>query len=371
MANETGGEKSLPASAQKKQRAREQGNVARSQDLTSGLALLAALLGLWLLSGSMWRGLLQSMRHYLDNTLEILPTVGSMPFISWQMVWFTAAAVLPFMLVMLVVGIASNLLQVGFLMTAQPLQPKFDRLNPISGMRRFFSARVVVELVKSILKLVIVTAIVWYGVRNRFGEVLYTMHLEPDSLVWAVSSLVVAIWWRVVLAVLVLGILDYGVQRWMHERDLRMTVQEARDEAKQLEGDPRIKQRIRSIQRQMAMQRMMAEVPTADVVITNPTTYAVALRYDVRTMNAPTVVAKGARIVAERIRDIATEHDVPIVQKPELARTLFQTVEVGRNVPESLFVAVAEVLAFVYEVDRRAEKVRERREAGVAGPAMA
>lgn len=370
MANETGGEKSLPASVQKKQRAREQGNIARSQDLSSGLGLLAALLGLWLLAGSMWRTLLHSMRHYLENTLELLPTVDSLPFINWQMVWLTAAAVVPFMLVMLVVGVASNLLQVGFLMTTQPLQPKFDRLNPITGMRRFVSMRVVIELIKSILKLVIITAIVWYGIRNRLGEVLFTMHLAPDSLVWAVSSLVVAIWWRVVLAMLVLGILDYGVQRWMYERDLRMTVQEARDEAKQLEGDPRIKQRIRAIQRQMAMQRMMAEVPTADVVITNPTTFAVALRYDAQSMSAPTVVAKGARIIAERIRDVATEHDVPIVQKPELARTLYHTVEIGRPVPESLFVAVAEVLAFVYEIDRRAEKVRERQQTGIGRPAL-
>lgn len=371
MANETGAEKSLPASAQKKQRAREQGNVARSQDLSSGLALLAALLGLWLLAGLMWRGMLQAMHHYFANTLEVLPTVDAMAFINWQAIWFTAVSVLPFMVLMAVVGVGANVLQIGFLATAQPLQPKFDRLNPISGMRRFFSMRIVIELVKSILKLVVITAIVWYGIRNRFGEVLFTMHLTPDGLAWAVSSLVVAIWWRVVLAMLVLGVLDFGVQRWMHERELRMTVQEARDEAKQLEGDPRIKQRIRSIQRQMAMQRMMAEVPTADVIITNPTTFAVALRYDVRTMSAPTVVAKGARLIAERIRDIAVEHDVPIVQKPGLARTLFNTVEVGRTVPESLFVAVAEVLAFVYEVDRRADKVRERQEAGAAGPALA
>lgn len=371
MANETGGERTLPASAQKRQRAREQGNVARSQDLSSGLALLAALLGLWLLGGSMWQNLLQAMRHYLDDTLEILPTPDSMTYVSMEIVAYTAVAVLPFMLVMVVIGVASNILQVGFIMTAQPLQPKFDRLNPISGLRRFVSARVVIELIKSVLKLVVISAIVWYGVRNRLGEVLHTMHLSPESLVWAISSLVFAIWWRVVLAMLVLGILDYGVQRWMYERDLRMTVQEAREEAKQLEGDPRIKQRIRSIQRQMAMQRMMAEVPTAEVVITNPTTYAVALRYDAATMTAPTVVAKGARLVAERIRDLAVEHNVPIVQKPELARALFQSVEIGRTVPEALFVAVAEVLAFVYEIDRRAEKVRERQEAGIARPALA
>jgi flagellar biosynthetic protein FlhB len=272
---------------------------------------------------------------------------------------------------MAVFGLASNVLQIGFLASSQALQPKFDRLNPITGLRRFFSVRIVIELVKSVLKLVVITWIVWFGIQNRLGEVLYSIHLTPETLAWAVSSLVIAIWWRVVIAMLVLGILDFGIQRWMHSRDLRMTVQEAREEAKQLEGDPRIKQRVRSIQRQMAMQRMMAEVPTADVVITNPTTFAVALRYDTRTMAAPVVVAKGARIIAERIRDIAMEHNVPIVQKPELARALYHSIEINRPVPESLFVAVAEVLAFVYEIDRRAEKVRERHEAARLRPELA
>ena len=371
MADESGGEKSLPASGQKKQRARDQGNIARSQDLTAGLALLAALFALWILSGTIWTTLIETMRHYLEDTIDILPTRDSMTFVAAEMVWYTALAVLPFMLIMMVFGVAANVLQVGFVASSQALQPKFDRLNPISGLRRFFSMRIVIELVKAVLKLIIVGWIVWYGVRDRLGEVLYSIHLTPDTLAWAVSSLVVAIWWRVVLAMLVLGILDYGVQRWMHERDLRMTVQEAREEARQLEGDPRIKQRIRSIQRQMAMQRMMAEVPTADVVITNPTTFAVALRYDVRTMTAPVVVAKGARILAERIRDVAMEHHVPIVQKPELARALYHTIDVNRPVPEGLFVAVAEVLAFVYEIDRRAEKVRERQEAARMRPAGA
>ena len=371
MADESGGEKSLPASGQKKQRARDQGNIARSQDLTAGLALLAALFALWILSGTIWTTLIETMRHYLEDTIDILPTRDSMTYVAAEMVWYTALAVLPFMLIMMVFGVAANVLQVGFVASSQALQPKFDRLNPISGLRRFFSMRIVIELVKAVLKLIIVGWIVWYGVRDRLGEVLYSIHLTPDTLAWAVSSLVVAIWWRVVLAMLVLGILDYGVQRWMHERDLRMTVQEAREEARQLEGDPRIKQRIRSIQRQMAMQRMMAEVPTADVVITNPTTFAVALRCDVRTMTAPVVVAKGARILAERIRDVAMEHHVPIVQKPELARALYHTIDVNRPVPEGLFVAVAEVLAFVYEIDRRAEKVRERQEAARMRPAGA
>jgi flagellar biosynthetic protein FlhB len=157
-----------------------------------------------------------------------------------------------------------------------------------------------------------------------------------------------------------LGVLDFGFQRWQYGRDLMMTVQEAKEEMKQLEGDPRIKQRIRQIQRQMAMKRMMAEVPEADVIITNPIRFAVALRYDPKTMDAPVVIAKGARLLAQRIREIAEEHDVPIVEKPELARALFKSIDVGQPVPEDLFRAVAEVLAFVFKIDRREEKRHER-----------
>jgi flagellar biosynthetic protein FlhB len=158
----------------------------------------------------------------------------------------------------------------------------------------------------------------------------------------------------------VIGIVDYAYQRWQYNRDQMMSQQEARQELKQLEGDPLIRQRIRSIQRQMAMQRMMAEVPEADVVITNPTTYAVAVRYEPAAMDAPRVVAKGARLVAERIRERAAEFEVPIVERPELARLLYRTVEIGHNVPEDLFRTVAEVLAYVYQIDRRAAKLEER-----------
>ena len=159
---------------------------------------------------------------------------------------------------------------------------------------------------------------------------------------------------------LILGLLDFGYQRWQHGQDLRMTQQEMKQELKQYEGNPEVKQRIRAIQRQMSMNRMMADLPDADVVITNPTTYAVALRFNPTEMNAPIVIAKGARLTAERIRDLAAEHDIPLVERPPLARALFRTLEVGQSVPEDLFRGVAEVLAYIYEIDRREEKLRER-----------
>ncbi len=184
--------------------------------------------------------------------------------------------------------------------------------------------------------------------------------LPPQGLVIAMAGLIVAVWWRVVLAMLAIGLADYGFQYWQRERDLRMTHQEMKEEMREMEGDPKIKRRVRQLQRQMAMQRMMAEVPTADVVVTNPTHYAVALRYDLEGMGAPQVIAKGMRLLAARIREIAVAHDVPIVQKPELARLLYKSVEVGDQIPEDMFRAVAEVLSYVYQIDRRAEKRRAR-----------
>ncbi|HOZ48094.1 MAG TPA: flagellar biosynthesis protein FlhB [Candidatus Hydrogenedentes bacterium] len=364
MPEQSGGEKTIPASQHKKRRAREEGNVARSQDLTSGAALLLALIAMRFLGPYVFDHLVESGRFFFGNADSLLPETGLLRSLSIEAVQRLSLCVLPFALVMLVGGLTINLLQVGVLFTAKPLTPKLERLNPIQGMQRFVTLRSLIELVKSILKLILVGYIVWLTLRAKLSELPILMELTPLTLVPALGAITVLIWWRIALAMLVLGVLDYGYQYWQHGQDLRMTVQEARQEAKELEGDPRIKARVRQIQRHIAMQRMMRQVPTADVVITNPTTYAVALRYDMANMAAPVVVAKGARLLAERIRNLAIEHSVPIVHKPELARALYRTIEVDQPVPEHLFRAIAEVLAYVYEIDRRAEKRRERKQFG-------
>ena len=360
MAEESGGEKSLPASQTKIEKAREQGNIAKSQDLSAAWSLMIALLALWYLCPDLLRLMVEMCRHYFSEFGHRELGPDAFYVLSLDALERTARIVLPFAVAMLLAGIAMNLLQVGFLFAPQAVQPKLDRLNPLSGFRKFFSGRSAFELLKSVLKLVLVSAIVYVTVRDRWPELVATAFLFPDTMAVAVAKLIGIVWFRAVLAMLILGILDFGFQRWQYGRDLMMTVQEAKEEMKQLEGDPRIKQRIRQIQRQMAMRRMMAEVPKADVVITNPVRFAVALRYDMSTMGAPVVVAKGARLLAKRIREIAEENDVPIVEKPELARALFKSIEVGQPVPENLFRAVAEILAFVYRIDRREEKRRER-----------
>lgn len=354
------GEKRLPASPQKRRRAREDGKVARSQDLTSAVALLVALIGLRYLGPWIFSRLVALTAHFFGNVNSMLPEVGNVQALAMETLWLTTPTILPFMLLMLAIGLTINILQVGLLFTGKPLIPDLKKLNPFTGFANFFSLRAFVELIKSILKVSLLTYVVWLTVRDRLDEVVNLMALTPLTLTPAIGALIVTVWWRLTLVLLILGILDYGFQRWQYEQNLMMTVRETQEEMKEFEGDPQIKRRVRSIQRQMAMRRMMADVPKADVIITNPVRYAIALRYDASSMAAPVVIAKGARLLAERIRDLAIEHDVPIVEKPELARTLYRTIEVGQPVPENLFRAVAEVLAYVYRIDRRIEKVRER-----------
>jgi len=361
MADQPAGEKSLPASARKLQTARDRGNVARSGDLTSGALMLTAGLALSILGPASFQQMLAITGYYFSE-------LGSGPFTSADMQPMTLNALLlmlpaalPLMLVLMGVGVLLNVAQFGFVFSGQALQPKFERMDPIKGFQRLFSLRSLVELVKAIVKFTAISAVVWIGVRDRLPEIFALMH----SSAWGASigtwDLVWTVWWRIGLTMLAIGILDFAFQRWQYLQDQRMTRQEVMEEMRQLEGDPLIKQRIRQIQRQMSMKRMMADVPTADVVITNPTTYAVALRYEAANMQAPRVVAKGMRLVAERIREVAQQNAVPIVERPELARALFREAEIGASVPEALFRTVAEVLAYVYQIDRRADKIAERR----------
>lgn len=360
MPDETGGERNIPATPRRRERAREEGTVVRSQDLSSAWALFVALLAIVLLGPGMLGTLEEGGRMFLGRTEEFLSGQAGQETLAWQAMILLLRGILPFMAVMLVAGVAVNLLQVGFIFTAKPLVPKFERINPVSGFRKFFSARALAELVKSVAKLTFVAVIAWLTLSARAREMVLLMLLSPGELVDAIGALIFALWWRIVAAMAVIGLLDFAFQRWQHEKDLRMTEREFREEMKEMEGDPRIRRRIRQLQRQMAMQRMMAEVPKADVIVTNPTEYAVALRYVMNEMDAPVVVAKGARLIAQRIRDLAVENDVPIVERPDLARTLYRTVEIGQAIPETLFRAVAEVLTFVYRIDRRVERIRER-----------
>ncbi len=363
MADQPAGEKILPPSQRKLQLARERGNVAKSGDLTSGVLLLTAGVTLSIVGPASFQRMLMVTQYYFGEFDSLPANRDYLQPLAAQAFLLMVPIVIPLMLVLMGMGILLNVSQFGFVFSGQALQPKAERISPIKGFQRLFSLRSFVELIKSLVKFAAISALVYWTVRDRIPEILSLMHSSAWGSAIGTWMLVWAVWWRVGLAMVFIGILDFGFQRWQYLQDQRMTRQEAQEELRQLEGDPRIRQRVRQIQRQMAMRRMMAEVPAADVVVTNPTTYAVALRYDAARMDAPRVVAKGMRLVAERIRDAAVEHRVPIIERPELARALYRDVDIDQRIPDALFRAVAEVLAYVYAIDRRAEKIAERRSA--------
>jgi len=250
----------------------------------------------------------------------------------------------------LVLGLMGQLLQVGFNITAEPLKPQLSRMNPVEGAKRIFSKRALMELGKACLKIGIVTYVAYVALRNDIGKLPSLLWMEPVQAIAYASKLVGKMGLWIGACLLIVAAIDYLYQRWEYEDSIKMSIQDIKDELKQTEGDPQIRSVIRARQRQLARSRMMQAVPTADVVITNPTHVAVALKYDAKSMAAPIVVAKGAELLAARIREIASENDIPIVENPPLARTLYEAAQVGREIPADLYQAVAEVLAYVYRL---------------------
>jgi flagellar biosynthetic protein FlhB len=244
-------------------------------------------------------------------------------------------------------------MQVGFLFTLQPITPKLEKLDMISGLKRLFSARSAVEMVKDIAKLTLIGAIAFITIKSQFHRFLGLWDAEPVAIMSCILSVSFAIVIRVVIALLIISLLDYLYQRYEYEKKLKMTRQEVKEERKQMDGDPQIKSRVRSLQREMARRRMMQEVPKATVVVTNPTYIAIAIRYEPDEMQTPKVVAKGKRLMAQRIRELAVNAGIPIVEDKPLARAMYDKVEAGSDIPVEFFTAVAEVLAYVYRLKRK------------------
>lgn len=344
------GEKTEKATPKKRREARNKGQVVKSTELSTALSLLAMFFVIMLEANSISSGLQNIMTNVFTNGLNSSFSEGDIQSFLTNLVIQVAKLLAPVLLTGLVVGVASNILQVGFLFTSESLQFKFDRINPLSGFKRIYSIRAIIELLKSILKISIVGvatfSVLWMHRSELKGMVSLTL---TESLSF-IGRIVLQMGLTASVLLIVLAGFDYAYQRFEYEKNLRMSKQDIKDEYKNSEGDPLIKSKIRERQRQMAMRRMMQEVPKADVIITNPTHYAVALRYDEKTMDAPKVVAKGADFVALRIREIAKEHKVVIVDRKPLARALYAQLDIGDSVPESFFKAVAEILAFVYKL---------------------
>ena len=348
------GEKTEKATPRKRQEARKKGQVLKSTELNSALILLLTFLAVYLYLPYMWQAIIDfTEKAYFEYTRASL-TPEFLSSLIVECILLIFRMVLPVIAVAMIAGIAANYIQVGFLFTTETLKIKFDRLNPLEGFKRIFSKRAIVELLKSLWKVTAVGFVTYSVVSNHLNLFPQLIDAELFGVIDFLNNLIFSIAWRVGLLLFVLAIIDYSFQWWEHEKNLKMSKQEIKDEYKQIEGDPQVRARIKERQRQMAMRRMMSQVPQADVVITNPTHFAVALIYKSAEMASPIVVAKGQDLIAKRIREIAQENGVVIVENKPLAQTLYRSVEIGQQVPAELYQAVAEVLAYVYRLRRRA-----------------
>ncbi|MGI5840569.1 MAG: flagellar biosynthesis protein FlhB [bacterium] len=347
-------EKSEAPTARRRQEARKRGQVFRSNEVSTAVSLLVLFLSLRYLGSYMSRETMQLMRQILSGLSASEMTREDFWALVITVIYSFLRIILPVLCLSVAAGVTTNLFQIGFLFTVEPLSVRFERLNPVSGWQRLVSKRAWVELAKSLCKLFLVGLTVFVSINREIHQIVLLADMEINQASAQIAALAYNICLKAAASLLILAAGDYFYQRWENEQQLRMTKQEVKEELKQTEGNPQIKSRIRQIQRSIAMRRMMAEVPKADVIITNPTHFAVALRYDPARMSAPKVVAKGADYMAERIKKTAREHKVTIVEERELARSLYRSAEVGDIIPEMLYQAVAEVLAFVYRLQGRA-----------------
>jgi len=338
--------------------ARSKGQVARSQDLTAAVLLFAAFGGLYFFGPPLAMVLTAMIAASLssdapDSLATLWPFASAM---GSQLVRY----MLPLLGGLFVVGLVVLYVQVGWLFTWQPLMPSLAKVNPLNGIMRLFSARSAMMAAINLCKLVFVACVAWFTLSGSASAVLSATGLEFQDIIALSAMLTFELGLKLSAALLILALLDFLWQRHRHERDLRMTKEEVKDELRSMEGDPNIKRRRRQIQLQLALQRLRRDVPTADVIVTNPTHYAVAIKYDSETMEAPKVVAKGADYVALRIRQLASELGIPTVERKPLARALYENVEVGQYIPEKFYRAVAEILAYIYELTGRSP-IRESR----------
>lgn len=350
MAEESDLEKTEPASPERLEKARQEGQVARSRELVTFVMLVTALSGLWIMGdsislhfGKVFRSTLQFERMSAFDTPHMMNLAGNMAS-------STLLALMPLMIMMLIAALVAPMMLGGWLLSAKSLAPKFSKLNPIAGIGRMFSTESLAELVKTIIKSLLIGSIAWWVISGKLDAIMSLMS-EPTHTALAHSLRLVAGTCALIVGSLLLVVLiDVPYQLWSHAHKLRMSREDLRQEQKENDGDPQVKAQIRRQQQQMAKRRMMAEVPKADIIITNPTHFAVALKYTDKEMQAPRVIAKGADLVAMRIREIAKEHHIPTLEAPPLARALYRHTAVNQEIPMALYSAVAEVLAWAYQL---------------------
>ncbi|MBQ8147667.1 MAG: flagellar biosynthesis protein FlhB [Lachnospiraceae bacterium] len=348
-----GGEKTEEATPKKQQDSRKEGSVAQSKELANGITLLALFLTLRFAMKFVGPRLVRifntyymhisSMANGEFNTRAMVETLSQVTF---DIVIITA----PFLLVGLVVGIMSHKIQFKWMVTAKPMQPKLNKINPINGFKRLFSGRALFDLLKAVVEVILIGYMA-YSILKDHAKEIYTLY--DMSINQSLALLMDVIWelgLKISILMICIGIVDFIYQKFKHKQDLKMTKQEVKDEFKNTEGDPQIKGQQKQRMRQASQRRMMASVPEADVVITNPTHFAVALKYDANEHSAPVVTAKGTDFLAAKIKDVAKEHGVEIVENKPLARMLYYNVDLDKEIPPELYKAVADILAYVYNL---------------------
>ena len=345
------GEKTEEPTAKKRADARKKGQVARSQELNTAFVLLGGFLILKILWMYIY-GNIAEYTIYLYSHVSQNTTAEGITELFIGIMLLLAKTIMPVMFSILIVGLAVNIYQVGLMFSTEKLEFNLGKLNPINGFGRIFSKRSLVELIKSIFKIIIIGFFLYLYLKDQIPLVPQFIFFDLPHSMATIADIIFKMAFQVILVIMVLAAADYAYQQWQTTQDLKMSKQEVKDEFKQMEGDPQIKGKIRQKQRQMAMQRMMSEVPKADVIITNPTHLAVALKYK-KGMIAPLVIAKGQDLVAEKIKQIARENYILIVENKPVARALYEAVEVGGSVPAELYQAVAEILAYVYRIKHR------------------
>lgn len=346
------GEKTEQPTSKKKQKAREEGQVALSQEVGTAIVFIA---GFYVLKFS-GKYVYERCLEYMYFDFNLIRDINTIFEIEYMRKMITAAFLrvfivcMPIFAVTCFVGIVSNVMQVGWHPTIKPLMPKLSAFSPVKGFQRIFSMRSLMEFVKSLMKMAVVCLAVYSCLKGELNQIQTLMVMEVMPAMIYIGSLCMDVGIRVGYYFIFIALLDFAFQRYTHNKKLKMSKQEVKDEYKQVEGDPHVKGKIKQKMREASMRRMMQEVPNADVIITNPTHYAVAIKYD-RTKNAaPMVIAKGVDHLARRIKEIAKDNAVEIVENKPLARALYNTVDVGREIPQELYQAVAEVLAFVYKL---------------------
>ena len=346
-------EKTEQATPKRLQEMREKGQVAKSREVPSIAVLVASLFVFYFLGATMIKEFMELMRWAFENSGSVMLKESTIRWLLAEYLRRCWGIVAPLLVAIIAVGLLSNYLQVGFIFSFESIVPKLSKLDPIKGFTKIFSKETLVELVKNIFKILIVGSVTYLTVRGELDNIIPIMDMEVWSILGYMGSVCFKIIFRTSWVLIVLALLDYAFQRWNFQQDAKMSKQEVKDEFKQREGDPLVRSRIKQVQREMARKRMMEAVPRADVVITNPVHLAVVVEYNSQQMMSPKVTAKGSRLIAERIKEVAREYQVPIIEDKPLAQALFSGVEIGQEIPIVFYKAVAEILAYVYRLKNK------------------